>query len=368
MTQQQIVDNYENDRYDWAFGSIATVHRAFPQLSRRQVKDALAQIDTYTRFHPYRKSRKFIPYYVRSKRHLVQADICYIGNKYADQNDGYDKLLVVIDVFTKFVWVRPLLSLKAVHVVPAMRDIFVNMQPQLPKYLQTDRGSEFINDRFKVLLQEFGVTQYFATSDRKAAVVERSNLTLQQKLFKMMQALHTNRWIDLIPRVLRLYHNSKHRTIKMTPIQAEQPDNQDRLRESYEASWHLREIKKKRPKFKVGDIVRIAPSNLQKFRRGYHAPQSIQYFLVHQVLTNFYIPRYKLREHNKTEPMAQSFWEDEMVRYNPPPDKQWLIDYVDWSQTKGRGARKMVAVKFEGFPEKEWVLASSVKDYEPPLP
>ena len=198
MAQQAIVEDYENEEKSWAFGSIATVHRAFPQLSRAQVKAALAQVDTYTRFHPYRKSRKFIPYYVRAKRYLLQADICYMGKQYAKANAGYYMMLVVIDVFTKFVWVRKVRSAGAVHIVPAMRDIFTTMEPHLPKYLQTDRGAEFINQSFAALCREKGVKHYYATSDRKAAVVERSNLTLQRLLYKMMEAKNDNEWIKLI--------------------------------------------------------------------------------------------------------------------------------------------------------------------------
>jgi len=363
LAQQAIVEDYENEEKSWAFGSIATVHRAFPQLSRAQVKAALAQVDTYTRFHPYRKSRKFIPYYVRAKRYLLQADICYMGKQYAKANAGYYMMLVVIDVFTKFVWVRKVRSAGAVHIVPAMRDIFTTMEPHLPKYVQTDRGAEFINQSFAALCREKGVKHYYATSDRKAAVVERSNLTLQRLLYKMMEAKNDNEWIKLIDPMLKLYHNSRHRTIKMTPIEAEQPRNQALLRETYEAQWRRQDSRKKAPKFKVGDTVRISASNLQKFRRGYHAPQSVQYFLVHEVLDNFYIPRYKLREHNKREPMAENFWEDEMVRYNPPPDKAWRIEYIDREQIKNEGtSREMIKVKFVGFPDEEWVLKSSVED------
>ena len=365
MSQQQILDGYDNVNNNWAFGSIATVHKAFPQLSRNQVKEALAQNDIYTRFHPYRKSKDFIPYYVREKRYLIQADICYMGKEYAAKNDKMYHLLVVIDLFTKFVWLKPLHSLQFVHVVPAMREILISMKPHLPRYLQTDRGKEFTNEHFKSLMNEFNILHYYATSDRKAAVVERVNLTLQKILQKMMEARNDTQWSKWIPELLHLYHNQEHRTIKMTPIEAEQPENQDILRETYEANWRRRDTKKKKPKFKVGDTVRISASNLQQFRRGYHAPMSVEYFFVDKVLTNFHIPRYKLREHNKNKPMSENFWEDEMVLYNPPADKEWIIENINWKDTKNKGARKMVLVKYYGFPDWEYVLASSIKDLAP---
>ena len=50
-------------------------------------------------------------------------------------------------------------------------------------------------------------------------------------LNKMMIAKRSNRWIDMIPHALKLYHNTEHSSIKMTPHQAEMSENQNNLRE-----------------------------------------------------------------------------------------------------------------------------------------
>ena len=373
--EQEILNGYHNEQdNNWAYGSIKTVNAAFPQLSRKQVKNVLHKMDVYTRFYPYRKSKLFTPYYVRGKRQLLQSDICYMGQQYADQNDGYIKLLVVIDVFTKYVWLRKMKSIEAEFMVKAFEDIIKQMKDK-PIAIQTDKGKEFDNQHMKQLFNKYQIKHYYATSDRKAAVAERVNLTLQQKLYKMMISKKTNRWIDLLPGVLKLYHNSRHRTIKMTPNEAEKDENQNRLREIHEIKWKTgKEYAKKKitPKFKVGDKVRIAPSNLQKFRRGYHPPWSIPYYFIHKVLTNMKIPRYKLLEYGETEPMNESWFEDELVLFDAQDDQEWDIENWDPEQTRGSGNRKEILVKFYGWPKWEYVKLSSVhhllKDSSPTHP
>ena len=216
----------------------------------------------------------------------------------------------------------------------------------------------------KRVYKKYGIKHYFANSDRKAAVAERVNLTLQQKLNKMMIAKRSNRWIDMIPHALKLYHNTEHSSIKMTPHQAEMSENQNNLREIHANRWKTRKEypqKKIRPKYKVGDKVRIAPSNLQKFRRGYHPPWSIAYYFIHKVLTNLKVPRYKLLEVGEEKPMSESWFEDELVRFDARDDQEWEIINWDINQIRGRGNRKEILVQFAGWPNWEYVKLSSIK-------
>ena len=363
--EQEILNGYHNERdNNWAYGSIKTVNEAFPQLSRQQVKNVLDKIDVYTRFYPYRKSKVFSPYYVRGKRQLLQSDICYMGDQYTDQNDGYSKLLVVIDLFTKYVWVRKMKSIKAEFMVKAFKEILKEMKDKPPLAIQTDKGKEYDNKLMKQFFIKYKIKHYWATSDRKASVAERVNLTLQQKLYKMMISKRTNRWIDLLPGALKLYHNARHSTIKMSPQEAERDENQKLLLEIHETRWKTGKDyakKKLRPKFKVGDKVRIAPSPLHKFRRGYLPPWSIAYYFVHKVLTNMKVPRYKLLEVGEKELMAESWFEDELVLFDAQNEQEW--DIIDWdlNDTKGRGNRKEILVKFDGWPKWEYVKLSSVR-------
>jgi len=80
---------------------------------------------------------------------LYQADLVDLTN-ISSYNDKYRFLLTVIDVFSKKAWVEPLLSKSADRVT----DVFEKVLSSAPKcaMLQTDRGTEFLNDKFQSML------------------------------------------------------------------------------------------------------------------------------------------------------------------------------------------------------------------------
>jgi len=83
----------------------------------------------------------------------------------------------------------------------------------------------------------------------KACIVERFNRTLKEKMFREFTARGSHEWISILP-LINEYNNSKHRTIGMTPEQADT-----------NPSWVVikqRKITNGKIKFKVGDNVRIS--------------------------------------------------------------------------------------------------------------
>merc|ERR1711989_263977 len=118
-----------------------------------------------------------------------------------------------------------------------------------PDKIQTDKGSEFKCNLFRSLMQENKIEHYFSTSDRKCAVVERFNLTIQQLLYKLMSHHRTYSWTTLIPKAMNIYLNRKHRTIKMTPLDAEKQINKKTLEEIYSEKYSEAASHRKKPKF-----------------------------------------------------------------------------------------------------------------------
>merc|ERR1712173_506486 len=94
------------------------------------------------------------------------------------------------------------------------------------------------------------------TSDRKCAVVERFNLTIQQLLYKLMANYNTYAWTNLLPHAMKIYLNRKHSTIKMSPLDAEKEENQKKIKKVYSIKYQKAENDKKKPKFKVGETER----------------------------------------------------------------------------------------------------------------
>jgi len=108
----------------------------------------------------------------------------------------------------------------------------------------------------------------------KAAVVERFNTTLKQKMYRYFTAKRTRRYLDVLPDLLHSYNNTHHRFIGMAPMDVT-AYNENVVRE------RLYPLKPKtlRWKFNVGDKVRISMQR-RPFKKGYVKNWSEKLFVV----------------------------------------------------------------------------------------
>ncbi len=277
---------------------------------------------------------------VLSFKDLFQADLVEMV-EHAPVNDGYRYILTVIDVFSKFAWVRPVLRKDGRSVSEAMRDILastVDRKPFLkpPKFLQTDSGKEFYNRQFQNMLNEFGITLYSSHSVKKASVIERFNRTLKTKMWVKFSSLGTFRWIDLLPGLISDYNNSMHRTIKMKPCDVKKRDEQ-KLREIH--TYNHRLPRRGKVKFKVGDYVRIN-SIKGVFEKGYEPNWSTGIYKIAEVCPTAPVT-YKLKHYDGT-PIPGGFYNEEIRK------TQFKDIYLVEKIVQRRGNR--VLVKWLGFP------------------
>ena len=82
----------------------------------------------------------------------------------------------------------------------------------------------------------------------KSLVAERFTRTLKIKIYKHMIANSKNVYFNVLNYIVDEYNNIYHKTIKMKPIDVKNDSFAEYNEESNE----------KRPKFKVGDHVRIS--------------------------------------------------------------------------------------------------------------
>ena len=80
---------------------------------------------------------------------LWEADLAFVQDV-AKENDGVNYLLVVIDVFSKYVWVRPMKNKTAHSLLEAFDSIL--SEGRKPEKLRTDKGTEFLNETFQQYL------------------------------------------------------------------------------------------------------------------------------------------------------------------------------------------------------------------------
>lgn len=207
-------------------GSFGGVDRLFrrakklkiPNISRELVKKFLASESSYTLHRPARRNFPRNPTRVAGIDSQWQADLADM-QQLSRNNSGFRYLLTCIDVFSKFAWVVPIRSKSASEMLEGMKRLFAEAAPRKPKHLQTDKGTEFLNHQVQELLRSEGVHHFSSWSDKKAAVVERFNRTLKSRLWQYFSATQENRYVEALPKIVRSYNESYHRSIGCAPVE-----------------------------------------------------------------------------------------------------------------------------------------------------
>jgi hypothetical protein len=219
--------------------------------------------------------------------------------QYEKQNKGYKYLLTVIDVFSKFAWAIPLKAKTGKQMIELFQNIF---KERKPKKIWTDAGKEFINKDFKKFLADNEIELYQTYNEGKAVVIERFNRTLKEKMWRYFTETNSNKYLDILPKLLSEYNNTIHRTIKMTPIEGSQVKNEHKIN-------YMPKVTKEKPKFKIGDRVRIYKYK-KLFSKGYETNWTEEIFVV-SAINNTSPITYKIKDLNG-EDIVGSFYKQEL--------------------------------------------------------
>ncbi|GBM90908.1 Putative uncharacterized transposon-derived protein F54H12.3 [Araneus ventricosus] len=206
----------------------------------------------------------------------------------------------------KYGWTLPIHRKTEEEVTKAFKKIF---KERIPEKLQTDKVTEFINKDVQLLSKENNFHRFTTENvEIKCSIVERFNRTLNGKIRKYPAANNTNRYIAVLSKLVNNYNNSYHRSIKMTPVEANQEENSDKV---YQNLFKEKIIRKS--KFKVGDKVRILVYK-STFRRCYQATFTEEIFVISETLQTDPIT-YRVRDLNNEE-VKGTFYENELVKYD----------------------------------------------------
>jgi hypothetical protein len=266
-------------------------------------------------------------------------------NMYSSSNKNHNFLLVVIDCFSKYVWVRALKTKNSVEFTKAFKSILVNEKRQ-PNNLQTDQGKEFFNSEFNTLMKKYNINHY-TYSCKKASIVERYIRTLKERLFKYFSLNGSYKWIDILPTIAPVYNNTVHSTIKMKPIEVTKAKEKQILTSIYNQT----KITTPSRKFIVGNFVRISKAKYI-FNIGYTPNWTTELFKVVKIQpTN---PTTYLLEDIQGNPISGAFYGEEL-QVTKYPDI-YLVEKI----LKQRGNK--VFVKWLGFDNNHnsWIKKTSV--------
>jgi hypothetical protein len=271
--------------------------------------------------------------------------------KYVRQNQGYRYILVVLDVFSRYAWARPLKNKTGETVTSAFKDIFHDGHK--PTRLWTDEGKEFYNATMYRMLEANNIELYSTHNEPKAMIAERFIRTLRKKIESNYILTMSTVWYDILPQLIHEYNTTYHRSIRMTPEEARKPEN---LMHLLKLETWKRKRKLGTPKFKVGDKVRISVHK-GIFTKEATANWSEEIFEVYKVDTDTQPVTYRLKD-LVGEVIEGAFYNEQLQK----TDQQiYRIDRI-LRKRKGNNGIQEVYVRWSGYPNKfcQWIPAADV--------
>lgn len=273
--------------------------------------------------------------------------------EWAKFNNDFKYILMVVDVFSRYAWARPLKSKSARDVFNAFMDI-IDTSGRKPDKVWSDEGKEFVNKTMQSYLKKNNMILYSTHGEHKASFVERLNRTIKTSMWKEFTKHNTRRWVDMLPKLISNYNRKKHGALGMSPESASKESNEVELWNEQFGEVFLPSVSK--PKLKKGDMVRISRIR-GTFEKGYLPGWSHELFFIAKVLRTV-PPTYKIVDWNK-EPIEGSFYEQELQKTT---NDTFLIE--DVVKTRVRNGKREAYVKYVGYDNKwnEWIPADNLRD------
>lgn len=362
--EDEIKQDYGTPGHPIAFSAPGNIQRTYGNRTNQdEIEETLQGIDAYGLHREYHKPRVTNPFYVYKKRQQIQMDLIDVS-KLKDSNRGVTFLLVAIDAFTKFAWVRTLQSKHMARSLTAIKSIIDAAGPDRPDSVFFDRGNEFKNRLVRGYLRAEGIQLVHPSSEKKAAIIERFNKTFQTLIYRFLTHNQTETYIHHLDDLLLSYNERKHRTLKyMSPSAAELDHNQAQVLAAHNERYAKIASKRKKPRYKVGDRVLVKSLPTNRFHRGYHHSFRNEHFEIVEVKTRMPIPMYILKSLNQGDVIQGGFYAEELQKIK---GEVFKIQVLGERMYRGK---KQLLVHWIGFDDthNQWIDETDVVEKYPEL-
>lgn len=366
----------------------AAKRAGFNDASYGKVKKWLLSQDVYATTIPSRKSVGRTPVHVAGLNAQFDIDLADLS-QYASDNDGWCYIVAAIDIFSRFLMTRKLKTKKPAEVGAALTDIFT--KDRRPKYVaRTDAGQELCAKAIQPVYKRFGLHHIITRNETKANYIERALKTIKGRLFKYFMFKQKHRWVDVFEKVTDSYNSSIHRSLGDAPVnitprnEAQSRIRQYMIRHNLDEHGNLKppmikntvkkevknssktppstaSLKRAKPKYKVGRLVRVSRLRYGFFRE-YSQKWSNELFKVKSArMRDSKVPVYVL-EDLAGETLKGTFYQEEIEPAVEPEGGAYKISKI--LGKRGRGRNLQYRVAWLGWPKKfnSWIRSADLTD------
>ena len=336
---ERLKNQYTDVSSPIGYADVSTIYRHFKgKLPYKYIYDFLSTTDGYTLTKRSKKPRHFNMTYSSRLRQNLQVDVFFMS-EFKKENDNIIHILTGVDVWSRFMWVCPIQNTSGSEGIRGVNNILDQMG-QAPTNLTADRGSEFVSKKFHQFLTRKKIKLHHSVE--KCSVVERALLTLKRYIFRFFAETDSTRYIDKLQDFVNTYNAHFHRIIQMSPQEAELVQNQPRLVHLQAKRKAKMRSKRKSPRLKVNDTVRISRKKTQ-FSRGFDNNFHYEVFTIYRVDELLPIPRYYLKQAETDEKISGAFYMNELVLVK---DLKFKLTVLKKRKVRGQ---EQFFVKWKGY-------------------
>jgi hypothetical protein len=343
---------------------LAASNRA--QIPRQTVVDWMEKQNAYTTIKNSRVKFPTNPYKIPQLNSQLGSDLIDLS-KFSSFNNGYRWILVIMNLYSRFVWTEPLKSKNALSVLEGTKKIMSRM-PFKHQSLQTDRGTEYYNVHFRKYVSENDINHFSTGSS--VFPVERFNRTILSRIFRYQTAKNTRDWVTVLENLTHSYNNTIHSAIGATPyeiLNGIKEIKKIRTSKAYQAQFEKYAKQDRKYALSVNQLVKLSydPHHGNPFQKSYHGRWTEELFRVAAVVDK---PGQRLLYKVKTigepsELIQNTFYANELSKVNEAFLSGSLhIDKI--LKYRGKGKKREALVTWKNYPKEyqTWQLADTLLD------
>ena len=294
-----------------AFGSVANIKEE-SGLSHKKIEQFLQSKNSYTKYRQFQKTFPRLKVVAYRINEIWSMDVAYM-DKIANQNNGFQNLLVAVGVLSLYFRVQPLRTMYSKDWVEAFYQMIKTKQPEK---VWTDKGTQFKGE-FKTFCENKKIHLFTTENETESAFAERNIRSLKNIIYRYFEEKWT--W-NYIKKLLSFVNIIKSRVNRVTKLAT---NKVFKKHDPFLISIAL-DNNKYKPRFEERDLVRIAEPD-DTFRKGYTQNYKEEVITVLRLATTS-PPMYNLIDANNVKILGK-FYEPELVQVDVlnTEGEQWFL-------------------------------------------
>ena len=242
-----------------AYGSIDNLQKT-TKLPRKKIENCLQSKNAHANYRQVQRNFPRLKVIAYDINEIWSINVAFV-HKLAKYNIAGKCLLVAVDGLSRYLRVSPMRSKSAEETARTFKKM---IQKQKLRKVWTDKGTKF-KGGFKNLCDQEGIETYTTRSESKSAHAEKNIRSLKNVIYKLLEHKWTYHYINKLSRSVDTLNSRVNRVTKLAPNKGTKKHVPHSRSLAAEKSAKL----VKKPRFQVGDTVRIAKQDLP-FKKGHH--------------------------------------------------------------------------------------------------